>query len=100
MVGKDLDEDAILVAHADELEGHARRLFRITTPHWVADPPQRCDLAVRIRHGERLDPCTVSEDADGSMIVEFDATEDPGVAPGQFAALYDGEECLGGGVIE
>jgi tRNA U34 2-thiouridine synthase MnmA/TrmU len=34
------------------------------------------------------------------LTVEFDATEDPGVAPGQFAALYDGEECLGGGMIE
>jgi tRNA U34 2-thiouridine synthase MnmA/TrmU len=34
------------------------------------------------------------------LVVEFDATADPGVAPGQFAALYDGEECLGGGVIE
>jgi tRNA-specific 2-thiouridylase len=100
VVGKDLDEDAILVAHADELEGHARRLFRITMPHWVADPPQRSDLTVRIRHGERLDPCTVSEGADGSLTVEFDATEDPGIAPGQFAVLYDGEECLGGGVID
>ncbi len=100
VVGKDLDDDAILVAHTDELADYARRSFRIKTPHWIADPPLRPDLEVRIRHGERLDPCTVSAVADGSLTVEFDATADPGVAPGQFAALYDGEECLGGGVIE
>jgi tRNA (5-methylaminomethyl-2-thiouridylate)-methyltransferase len=100
VVGKDLDEDALLVAHADELADYARRSFRITTPHWIAGPPQRAELAVRIRHGERLDACTVSAAGNGSLTVEFDTTADPGVAPGQFAALYDGEECLGGGVIE
>ena len=100
VVGKDLEDDSILVAHADELADYARRLFRITTPHWIADPPQRSELAVRIRHGEHLDRCSITKAADGSMTVEFDATADPGVAPGQFAALYDGEECLGGGVIE
>ena len=100
VVGKDLDDDGILVAHAEELADYARRSFGIARPHWIADPPQRSELAVRIRHGERLDPCSVSASADGSLTVDFDATEDPGIAPGQFAALYDGEECLGGGVIE
>jgi len=55
---------------------------------------------VRIRHGERVDACTVSEIGDGSLMVEFDRAADPGIAPGQFAVFYDGEECLGGGVIE
>jgi tRNA (5-methylaminomethyl-2-thiouridylate)-methyltransferase len=100
VVGKDLDDDSILVAHADELADYARCSFRIATPHWIAGPPQRTELAVRIRHGERLDTCTISMAGPGSVTVEFDATADPGVAPGQFAALYDGEECLGGGVIE
>jgi len=100
VVGKDLDEDAILVAHADELESYGRRAFQIATPHWIAEPPKRSDLAVRIRHGERLDPCTTSANTDGSLTIEFDDVEDPGVASGQFAVLYDGEECLGGGVIE
>ena len=100
VVGKNLDTDEILVAHADELADYAHHSFRISTPHWIAGPPQRSELLVRIRHGERIDPCTVSADEDGSLIVEFDLTKDPGIAPGQFAALYDGEECLGGGVIE
>ena len=100
VVGKDIDNDEILVAHADEFADYARRSFRISMPHWIAGPPQRPELTVRIRHGERLDPCTVLPHSDGSLIVEFDVTEDPGIAPGQFAALYDDEECLGGGVIE
>ena len=100
VVGKDLDNDAILVAHGDELADYARRSFLISTPHWIADPPQRSELTVKIRHGERIDPCRVSSNADKSLIVEFDLTEDPGIAPGQFAVLYDGEECLGGGVID
>jgi tRNA-specific 2-thiouridylase len=100
VVGKDLDNEAILVAHADELADYARRSFRIATPHWIADPPQKSELAVRIRHGEAVEPCTISIQGAGAVTVEFDTTADPGVAPGQFAALYDGEECLGGGVIE
>jgi len=100
VVGKDLERDVIQVAHADELGDYARRAFRVVNPHWIANPPLRNHLAVKIRHGERLDPCTISVGTNRSLTVEFDATADPGLAPGQFAALYDGEECLGGGVIE
>jgi tRNA-specific 2-thiouridylase len=99
VVGKDLDENALLVAHGDELAEYERRSFRIAIPHWIADPPARRDLEVKIRHGERLDRCTVSREKDGSLIVDFSSSSDPGIAPGQFAALYDGQECLGGGVI-
>ena len=100
VVGKDIERNVVSVVHADSLSGHVRSSFTISSPHWVAEPPTRSDLQVRIRHGERIDPCTISQRPNGSLVVEFDATADPGVAPGQFAALYDGEECLGGGVIE
>ena len=100
VVGKDLDNDVILVAHGEELADYARSSFRVRSPHWIADPPSRPNLAVRIRHGERHDACTLSETGDGSLVVELDHATDPGIAPGQFAVFYDGEECLGGGVIE
>jgi tRNA-specific 2-thiouridylase len=99
VAGKDHEHNLILVVHADDLSGQARHGFIISSPHWIADAPVRPDLHVKIRHGERLDPCTVAALDNGSFRVEFDATSDPGIAPGQFAVLYDGEECLGGGVI-
>jgi len=100
VVGKDIEQNVVSVVHADSLANHNRSNFVIPNPHWVAEPPTRSDLQVRIRHGERIETCTISDGADGYLVVQFDATADPGIAPGQFAALYDGEECLGGGVIE
>jgi tRNA-specific 2-thiouridylase len=100
VVAKDIEQNVIFVVHADSLSNHVRSSFSIANPHWIAEPPTRSDLQVRIRHGERIEACTISQRLNGSLAVKFDATADPGVAPGQFAALYDVEECLGGGVVE
>jgi len=98
VVGKDLERNELLVVHADALPDHHRGLFRIPEPHWIADPPRSHRLTLRIRHGERLVGCRVDEGGDGDLSVRMDEAE-PGIAPGQYAVLYDGDECLGGGVI-
>jgi len=99
VVDKDVEENMVWVVHADDLADRTRSTFRIPKPHWVAATPVRTDLQVRIRHGERLDACTMTPQTDGGLKVEYVDAADPGIAPGQFAVLYDGEECLGGGVI-
>ena len=57
-------------------------------------------LFVKTRHGENRYGCTLrfSEDGrwPGSVVIERD---DQGLAAGQFAVFYDGETCLGCGVI-
>ena len=57
------------------------------------------NLFVKVRHGENRYGCTLrfSEDGEsGSVVIERD---DQGLAAGQFAVFYDGETCLGCGVI-
>lgn len=98
VVGKDADGNTVEVVHGDELARYRRKMLTIRNPNWIAGPPARQRLAVRIRHGERLAACTFLPDADGGVTITLDEA-DPGVAPGQFAVLYDGEECLGGGPL-
>jgi tRNA-specific 2-thiouridylase len=99
VVAKDVEHNRVHVVHARALEHHRRRSFRIAAPHWIVGPPASERLQVRIRHGKRLTSCTVRRRGQGSAEIMLDDA-DPGVAPGQFAVLYDGEECLGGGPIE
>jgi len=98
VVGKDPESNEVLVVHADSLGSHHRDRFRIPSPHWIASEPETHDLTLRIRHGERLVGCRLDPHDEGGLTVVMDEAE-PGVAPGQYAVLYDGDECLGGGTI-
>jgi tRNA (5-methylaminomethyl-2-thiouridylate)-methyltransferase len=100
VVDKDLDGNTITVVHAEHLADRTRRSFRIPLPHWIAEPPTRTDLEVKIRHGQTMHPCRVTSDEDGGLAVKLVGVEEAGIAPGQFAALYQADECLGGGVME
>jgi tRNA-specific 2-thiouridylase len=52
----------------------------------------------RIRHRQPLQHCRVQSGGD-RLFIEFDHSQ-RAIAPGQFVALYSGDECLGGGVIQ
>jgi tRNA-specific 2-thiouridylase len=98
VVGKDHATNELLVAHADRLDRHLRDRFRVEEPHWIGGPP-RCErLELRIRHAPETEGCRIVRLEGGGIEVTMDEAES-GIAPGQFAVFYDGEECLGGGVI-
>src|SRR5258708_24256830 len=75
-------------------EQASRRAFSIAAPSWVSEPPRaelRCE--VQVRHRGKPLACTV---AGGSVTLDEPAI---GVAPGQSAVFYRGDEVLGGATI-
>lgn len=100
VVAKNLARNSVFVAHADRYLDHARDELTIAEAHWIAGrPPEKTDLLCKLRHGPRLQACAMSPLGSGRWHLRL-AEKDAGIAAGQSAILYDGEYCLGGGVIE
>ncbi len=98
VVGKDLPSRTLLVAHGDRLALHRRADFEVESLHWFSpDEIRDADLSVKLRHGPRLASCALEVSRDtGRVTLE---SPEAGIAPGQFAVFYLGEECLGSGII-
>ena len=92
----DAGNQRVVVGSREEV---ARRSFRAASASWVCEPPlagAQCE--VQIRHRGRPLPAEVMAAPDGSVQVLL---REPavGVAPGQSAVFYSGEQVLGGARI-
>jgi tRNA-specific 2-thiouridylase len=56
-------------------------------------------LYAKIRYRQKEEACQILSSNDGKILVKFNRNQ-TAIAPGQSIVFYDGEECLGGGVIE
>ena len=67
---------------------------------WCAgQPPAPGRYTAKTRYRQQDAACTLSYDSEGRVLLAFDEAQ-WAVTPGQSAVLYDGEVCLGGGVID
>ncbi len=66
---------------------------------WIAgEPPAPGNYAAKTRYRQADAPC-VLDAAEGGFTLRFPQEPQWAVTPGQSAVLYDGEVCLGGGII-
>lgn len=94
VVSKDADKNTVTVSAQprSSAEGDAAKV-RIHGANWVGEVPKPGKrYYARLRYRQELEPCEV----DGNTIV---FREPQLAAPGQSAVVYDGDECLGGGII-
>ena len=105
IIGTDVAQNVIYVGEGDNHPGLHRKALKIKPEeiHWV-NPSRKLKVgesarfAVRIRYRQPLQQATLFVREEGAYLL-FDEAQ-RGIAAGQFAAWYDGEELVGSGVIE
>jgi tRNA-specific 2-thiouridylase len=98
-VKKDLANNVLYVSHGDESPLFSKSC-EVSGFNWI--PTERkgefeCTAKFRYRQPEQK--VRVSVLGDGRLHIDFDEKQ-RAVTEGQYAVLYDGDNCLGGGVIE
>ena len=73
---------------------------QLSNLHWIGDRPERQRLAAKIRYRQPDQNCEITFNIDDqTALLTFERAQ-RAVTPGQWACLYDGDRCLGGGIIE
>ena len=95
---KDIEKNILWVVQGHDHPWLLAPSLRAEDVSWVAgEAPTRTDIAAKTRYRQSDAPCSLAVDATG-FTLRF-AEPQWAVTPGQSAVLYDGEVCLGGGVI-
>ena len=100
VVKKDLQNNVLYVSHGDETPLYSVSC-EVSGFNWIPFLPEKrafeCTAKFRYRQPDQAVRVQIRED--GGVHIEFDEPQ-RAVTEGQYAVLYRGEECIGGGVIE
>jgi len=96
---KDLPANTLWVVQGHEHPWLQSLMLQAGQASWVAGPaPEPRAMAAKTRYRQADAPCLLSGVEDESFELAFNQAQ-WAVTPGQSAVLYDGEVCLGGGII-
>lgn len=94
VVGKNMDKNEVYVSRNIQDKSLVRRSIELEALHWIGEAPEKGrKLQARVRHRGALVDATL----DGITLTL--ATTERAITPGQSVVLYDGEVCLGGGIV-
>jgi tRNA-uridine 2-sulfurtransferase len=100
VVGKELDSNTLRVIQGEQHPALFRQTISADQLHWIGPGPSvgAADITARIRYRQAEQACEITRLDDARIEVEF-AERQRAVTPGQYLVLYQGQRCLGGGVI-
>lgn len=99
VVAKDVAKNHVLISKAYFTPDKMRDRFTVHDCSWIiGEAPESFEgVEVKLRHGAMRYSAQIT--AHGDMLKVVIAGRDQGIADGQYAVLYRGDECLGGGVM-
>lgn len=94
VVDKNIDRNEVYVATNINDQQLWADSIKLHSLHWINDAPETASLKARIRHRAKLVVATLED-----SVVHL-ADPERAVTAGQSVVLYDGDVCLGGGIVE
>ena len=103
VAAKDHSRNALVVVQGRDHPALQSRRLRVRDMHWIAGRasslPLRCSAKIRYRQTDQACVARSGERGANTLDLQFEHPQ-WAATPGQYAVLYDRDECLGGGVIE
>jgi tRNA-specific 2-thiouridylase len=97
VTGKDMAKNEVYVTTNLDDKDLWHKNLKLTNLHWINGQPTKTKLQVRTRYRADLINCEISHISGVMQITLQD--EIRAITAGQSAVFYDGEQCLGGGII-
>jgi tRNA-specific 2-thiouridylase len=100
VAGKNLAANELVVVQGHDHPLLMKKALAAADTAWVAGraPPAPSAHTAKTRYRQADAPCTLSRVLESEIRIDFSSPQ-WAVTPGQSVVLYDGEVCLGGGVI-
>jgi tRNA-specific 2-thiouridylase len=100
VVAKDLEGNRLLVAQGHDHPALFKDRLRGTSASWISGtiPRSRQAYTAKTRYRQPDAPCTLVRADSETCELDFDHAQ-WAITPGQSVVLYEGEVCLGGGII-
>lgn len=101
VLAKDLTRNVLVVGQGNNHPWLFADSLELSQIYWVnpVDTRSPLKLTAKVRYRQNDQACTLTALPDGRYRVDFEQPQ-RAVTPGQSAVFYQGEVCLGGGVIE
>jgi tRNA-specific 2-thiouridylase len=99
VVSKDAATNEVFISRRYYEQDKKRNHFVINRCNWIAYEPVDGRYQVKLRHGKHKHECTIELQDNGAVRIML-TDDDQGIAAGQFAVLYDGDRCVGAGIIQ
>ena len=95
VVGKSMDKNEVYVTTKLHDEALWKQSIKLRDIHWISgESPKDGDYSIRVRHRAPLIEATLKSD---ELVL---GEEQRAIAAGQSVVIYDGDACLGGGIID
>jgi len=97
VIGKDMDKNEVYVTTDLNDNTLWKDTIKLSDVHWINEAPSEGKYKIRVRHRAPLIDTSLSFD-DSDIILKLENPQ-RAIAPGQSIVIYDGDICLGGGII-